>query len=108
MNLVGAVNYRVHEDKREIVYAGEEGKIQIQALEISDKYGKRPMVLNVERPIAKEKAATLQQYLFEGAAKVIVADDFDAQYDAYIDGWNKLGGADYDNEIAKAIGAEEK
>ena len=108
LNLIGAVNYRVPEDKRGLVYTGEEGKIQIQALEISDKYGKRPMVLNVERPIAKEKASSLQQYLFEGAAKVIVADDFDAQYDAYIDGWNKLGGADYDNEIAMAISAEEK
>ena len=105
LNLIGAVNYQNPMNKLELVYPGEEGKIQIQALEMVDTYGKRPMLLNKERPIAKEKIATLNQYMFEGAAKVIVADDFDAQYDAYIDGWNKLGGADYDNEVAGAVKA---
>lgn len=79
LNLIGSVNYRIPEDKLEQVYTGTTGQKQIQGYKMAEQYGKQATVLAAARPVAQEKMSTLQKHVFEGAAKVIVAENFEAE-----------------------------
>lgn len=108
LNLIGSVNYQTPEDKLDKVYTGETGAKQIKGFEMAKQYGKQAMVLSAARPVAQDKMSTLQKYVFEGAAKVIVASDFEAEYENYVNGWKQLGGDQYDQEIADIIKAQQQ
>ncbi len=107
LNLIGSVNYSVPKDKRDLVYTTESQKKMVVGLDMAERFGKTGVFLDAPRPVAQEKMAQLQQHLFEGAAKVIVVDDFEAEYQRYIDGWARLGGREYDAEIAEILKSKE-
>lgn len=86
-------------------YPGQEGEDYYQLMEWSKEYGKAYEVITEPRPNTLKNATTLKDYMFEGAAKVIVAKDFEKEYENYVSGWNKLGGDAYDAEITSALKA---
>lgn len=79
--------------------------LTIKSREIVQKYGSE-LYLNLalyDRPVNMEKGTQLKQYVYEGAAKVIVAEDFEAAYKEYVDGWYDLGGGEFDAELAAIL-----
>ncbi len=84
-------------------YPGRDGEDYYQLMEWSKQYGRTYEVITEPRPNTLKNASTLQDYMFEGAAKVIVAKDFEKEYENYVNGWKKLGGDAYDAEIASAL-----
>ena len=95
LNLIGAVNSLIEPENWAAVY---DEKV-VQAFTLVSEYGVVRPVISEPTPVAQELRGTLQRHVFEGAAKVIVADDFESAYDEYVEIWYSLGGGDYDQEI---------
>ena len=108
LNLIGYVNYMVPRDKLDKVMKPEEAEKTAIAMDYTDKYAVEKPVITDKRPIAQEKASMLQEYVNTGVAKLIVAADFDAEYEKFVSGWYGLGGGDYDKEYQDALQAKEK
>lgn len=103
-NLIGFVGLEpTPDDKLSITDPDERNvALTIQSREIVQKYG-ADIQINMslyDRPVYEDKGSQLKQYIYEGAAKVIVAEDFEAAYQNYVDGWYALGGGEYDEEIS--------
>ncbi len=103
LSIAKATNCWITTDMLPVMYPGEEGLKFQEAMIWSSTYGTPYTVITEPRPNTLSNSATLQDYIFQGAAKVIVASDFEAEYKNYVDGWNKLGGDAYDTEITEAL-----
>ncbi|EHL63783.1 extracellular solute-binding protein [Ruthenibacterium lactatiformans] len=107
MNLTGFTNQTyTPNDKLYLQYENERDReIVIKAREFVEKYGAEDYLslVGIDRPVNMESGAALKKYMYEGAAKVIVAEDFEAEYKKYVDGWYQLGGGEFDAELAAAI-----
>ncbi|MBO9607359.1 MAG: extracellular solute-binding protein [Paenibacillaceae bacterium] len=76
--------------------------------EMSKKYGVTEKTIDQPRPFAEKNNAIFSKYLYEAIAKTIMAPDFEKEYGALVDGWNKLGGQTYDKEVTDALKAMEQ
>lgn len=106
-NLIGFVGLEpTPNDKLSITDPDERNvALTIQSREIVQNYG-ADIQINMslyDRPVYEDKGSQLKQYTYEGAAKVIVAEDFEAAYQDYVDGWYALGGGEYDEEISAIL-----
>lgn len=84
------------------------GELAFQHQEIFQKYGVVEANPDVPRPIATKSNPTFAKFLWDSISKVIIASDFDKEFGAMVDGWKKLGGDDYDKEVAEALKAMKK
>lgn len=81
------------------------GDFTFEHQELSRKLGVAPKSVDQPRPFSEKNNAILSKYMYEASAKLIMAPDFEKEYSAMVDGWNKLGGETYDKEVADALKA---
>nr|WP_238357947.1 extracellular solute-binding protein [Cohnella zeiphila] len=60
------------------------------------------VVLTDPRPFAQKNQETIKKFINESITKIIVTDDPEKEYNAMIEGWKKLGGEKYDQELTDA------
>lgn len=106
-NLIGFVGMEpIPDDKLSVTDSDERNvALTIQSREIVKRYGS-DLQINMAlygRPVNEEKGSQLKQHIYEGAAKVIVAEDFETAYQNYVDGWYALGGGEYDEELSAIL-----
>ncbi|RXZ79201.1 extracellular solute-binding protein [Paenibacillaceae bacterium] len=67
------------------------------------KFGKVPPIINVPRPVNDRIGANLGKFLGEAVSKVIIAADFDKEYDALLKGWSGNGGDEWQKEATEVL-----
>ena len=77
--------------------------LYFEFLEMVEKYGKAAPLLYEERPLDQQIGSTIGTYLQEAVSKVIIAQDFEAEYNNLIKGWEQLGGRDWDKEVTETL-----
>ncbi|MBW7459266.1 extracellular solute-binding protein, partial [Paenibacillus sepulcri] len=70
--------------------------------DIFAKYTPKTVEITDPRPFAQKNQETIKKFINESITKIIVSSDPDKEYDAMIEGWKKLGGEEYDNELTEA------
>lgn len=75
----------------------------VEHRETLKKYGVYQPLLTNERPWAEKNVTTMDAMLLEELSKVIIADNFDATYDAMLGKWKQMGGETYDAEITEGL-----
>lgn len=68
-----------------------------------DDYGVFYPFVYLERPLDQQIGSSIGTYLQEGISKLIIAQDFDKEYDNLIKGWEQLGGRDWDKEVTETL-----
>lgn len=81
------------------------GEIYYENQEMVKQFGVAPKSVDQPRPFAEKNNAIFGKFLYEAIAKMIMASDFEKEYGNMVDGWNKLGGETYDQEVAAALQA---
>ncbi len=67
------------------------------------KYGGSGPGIDSPRPVAQEKSVNLTKYAYEALSKAVIASDFEKEWTKTLDGWIKLGGREYDQEITEKL-----
>lgn len=90
-----------------ILYKGEPEKAEsyIVRQELTAKFAKSAPILATPTPFGDKNGGTLAKYLYDELSKVIISNDFDKSYQQLLDGWAKVGGAEYDQEITEGLKA---
>lgn len=71
--------------------------------ELMQEHGKFQPTITNERPWTEKNMSALESMVYEELSKVIIASDFDAAYDSFMDKWNKIGGNNYDEEVTAGL-----
>lgn len=72
------------------------------------KFGKAEPYIDSPRPIAQKSVANITKYLYEALSKAIIAPDFEKEWKNVVEGWEKLGGREYDNEVTEKLNEMKK
>jgi len=97
-------------EQMEILYAyvpEEERELMIELMhdhyQIILRDGKASPLIDQPRPVAEKRLADLVSFMYEALSKVIIAEDFEAEWEAAVAGWIRHGGIEYDREITEAL-----
>ncbi|TLS53896.1 extracellular solute-binding protein [Paenibacillus antri] len=68
-----------------------------------EKFGGSGKGIDSPRPVAQEKSVNLTKYAYEALSKAVIAPDFEKEWANVLDGWYKLGGKEFDQEITEKL-----
>jgi hypothetical protein len=75
----------------------------VEHREMLKKYGVYQPLLTNKRPWMEKNASTMDAMLLEELSKIIISNNFDADYDAMLGKWKQMGGETYDTEITEGL-----
>ncbi|MHA6484890.1 extracellular solute-binding protein [Paenibacillus sp. strain BS8-2] len=68
-----------------------------------ENYGKQVPVFDSPRPVSEKNLPDLTKFVYEALSKVIIAKDFDAEWENVVSGWKQYNGEQYDAEVTEKL-----